>query len=271
MKAVGNGGGITLNVGPKADGQIPPLQQERLLQLGDWLKVNGEAIYGSRAWEKTGEEMEVKLSRIDDNIDFNWVRNTPMKSIKEDHFSVEWTGNISPSETDSYLFDGKADDEMQVFVGRELVFDSNSKETQKSIKLKKGTSYPIKVVFREKDLQASIQLKWSGKNNPSVVIPPTVLSHDGKAGLMGQYSSLKQYMAYTTKDGFLYAIVLEWPDKSVTIPMNKPADGSNIYLLGYDKALPWIYQNEKVVIDTREIGINNIPSDYAWTFKVKLD
>ena len=44
------GGGLTINVGPAADGKIPLLQQERLLDLGQWLEVNGEAIYGSRPY-----------------------------------------------------------------------------------------------------------------------------------------------------------------------------------------------------------------------------
>lgn len=45
---VAAGGGLTINVGPAADGKIPMLQQERLLDLGRWLEVNGEAIYGSQ-------------------------------------------------------------------------------------------------------------------------------------------------------------------------------------------------------------------------------
>jgi alpha-L-fucosidase len=52
---VAAGGGMTLNVGPDADGTIPMLQQERLRDLGDWLRVNGEAIYGSRPYRKMCE------------------------------------------------------------------------------------------------------------------------------------------------------------------------------------------------------------------------
>ncbi len=47
-KICGNGGNFLLDVGPTADGRIPVIMQERLLQIGAWLETNGEAIYGSR-------------------------------------------------------------------------------------------------------------------------------------------------------------------------------------------------------------------------------
>jgi alpha-L-fucosidase len=45
---VGRGGNLLLNVGPTSDGRIPVIMQERLFDIGQWLDVNGEAIYGSR-------------------------------------------------------------------------------------------------------------------------------------------------------------------------------------------------------------------------------
>jgi alpha-L-fucosidase len=44
------GGNIHFDLSPAADGTIPMIQQERLVQLGEWLAVNGEAVYGSQRW-----------------------------------------------------------------------------------------------------------------------------------------------------------------------------------------------------------------------------
>ncbi|NQT86786.1 alpha-L-fucosidase [bacterium] len=47
---VSRGGGLVLSLSPKADGTIPESQRKVLLEVGDWLRVSGEAIYGTRPW-----------------------------------------------------------------------------------------------------------------------------------------------------------------------------------------------------------------------------
>jgi len=52
---VSKNGNLLLNVGPKADGTIPDDQKEILLQIGDWLTINGDAIYDTKYWDVFGE------------------------------------------------------------------------------------------------------------------------------------------------------------------------------------------------------------------------
>jgi len=51
VDVVSKNGNLLINIGPRADGTIPEVMQNVLRQVGAWMRVNGEAIYGSRYWE----------------------------------------------------------------------------------------------------------------------------------------------------------------------------------------------------------------------------
>lgn len=55
VDVVSKNGNLLINVGPRADGSIPELQQQSMAAMGSWLRGNGEAIYGTRPWVRAGD------------------------------------------------------------------------------------------------------------------------------------------------------------------------------------------------------------------------
>ena len=74
VDTVSRGGNLLLNVGPTADGRIPVIMEERLRQLGDWLRINGEAIYGTRSWHTHGEGEAVRYTVSGDTLYVHCLR-----------------------------------------------------------------------------------------------------------------------------------------------------------------------------------------------------
>jgi len=286
VQTVANGGGMILNVGPKADGQIPMIQQERLIQLGDWLKINGNAIYGSKPYVIQEEEKEIHKERIDKNINFNWVRNAPLKGIKEDNFSAEWKGYIVAPENGKYTFEVKADDEAAVFIDNILIINQNNAiqaneaevmgaNTGASkngvISLKKGEVYPIHIKYKEKVQNAQVSLFWSSKKLTKEIVPASSLFLDKEKknkGIKGVYSSMETYLCYTQNNGKIYAISFEWPDTDLVLSIPNPGESSKVKLLGVDRELEWKYENNKMYINTSKIKFRELPSFDAWAFEI---
>lgn len=69
MYKVSCGGNFLIDIGPTKDGMIPPIFQERLLQLGQWLMINGEAIYGSSIWPIAQNDS------VTDGVWYTWKSN----------------------------------------------------------------------------------------------------------------------------------------------------------------------------------------------------
>ncbi len=69
---VSKNGNLLLDIGPKADGMIPDIQVSRLRELGNWLRINGEAIYETRPWVqsegKTRDGVDIRFTQKGDSV-----------------------------------------------------------------------------------------------------------------------------------------------------------------------------------------------------------
>ena len=64
VRTVSNGGNLLLDVGPNADGTIPGIQEQRLLEMGAWLQVNGEAIYATHMYRQQQEGADIDNTTV---------------------------------------------------------------------------------------------------------------------------------------------------------------------------------------------------------------
>lgn len=100
IDGVAKGGNLLLNVGPRADGSIPEPQLARLRFFGEWLKLNGEAVYGTRpgggpgetASAITSEGLPVRITRGDGKVNLIVLGRPQGQRLVIRDFSVATAG-----------------------------------------------------------------------------------------------------------------------------------------------------------------------------------
>lgn len=68
---VSRGGNLLLDIGPDGDGTIPVVMEQRLMEIGDWLRVNGDAIYGTRPWKETRQWGAGEVPKVEYNKEYS--------------------------------------------------------------------------------------------------------------------------------------------------------------------------------------------------------
>jgi len=94
---VSRGGNFLLDIGPDAHGKIPPIMQERLLQIGDWMNINSESIYNTVRWKTSSQWSEgnqsYKPSKKEDPVLKITVDPDPGYAVKEVFYTYNPTTN----------------------------------------------------------------------------------------------------------------------------------------------------------------------------------
>jgi alpha-L-fucosidase len=110
IEIVSKGGNLALDIGPTADGRIPVIMQERLLDIGAWLAINGEAIYGTRKWLRPNKEGDTSFQVSNEDFKFDGteikpaITNTICFTQKDNQIfviCVGWPGTTIEFEPDS--------------------------------------------------------------------------------------------------------------------------------------------------------------------------
>ena len=93
---VAYGGNLLLNVGPTSDGRIIPVMEERLLGMGEWLQVNGEAIYSTKPWRNQTEN----VTRGSYDILVNWsnIGTTDMPEPGQTTNTIKYLGKFESAQ-----------------------------------------------------------------------------------------------------------------------------------------------------------------------------
>lgn len=141
----------------------------------------------------------LKLVRVDPVVDFSWGAGaSPDPSIAGDDYSVRWTGSITPTTTDTYLFCPYSNDGVRVFVnGMEVAQDLGNHAGRypvmgnlTPIMLTANQAYDIRVEWDQGAATAEIRLRWAnGANatcNGATLVPSSVLKPPA-AGLIGYW------------------------------------------------------------------------------------
>jgi alpha-L-fucosidase len=134
------GGNLLLNISPKGDGSIPEDQQASLGELGAWLKENGEAIYGSRAWITPGEGPAVPAvpngdwkGRSTAILDWPHVKSEPQPTYTDADFRFTTKGGSLYAI--GYVYPAKGEARLKTF--------ASSKAKIERVTLVGGQSQPV--------------------------------------------------------------------------------------------------------------------------------
>jgi glucose/arabinose dehydrogenase len=155
---------------------------------------------------------DLKFTRTDPTLDFNWGRGAPASSMAADTFSVRWTGQVEARYSETYTFETTTDDGVRVWVnGQQIInrfVDQSATAVTGQIALQAGQKYDIRVEYYENGGDAVSRLAWSSASQTRQIIPTSQL-YNTPAPQPGAGTLALQQNLYTVSEraGFVDVIV----------------------------------------------------------------
>jgi hypothetical protein len=157
-------------------------------------EVGDQTVYKGDVWEfktfkadgltariyNNADLSDLKVTRIDSQVNFDWGSGSPDASVDVDTFSVSWEGGFMVPQEGEYTFYTNSDDGIRLYVNDILIIDKwiDQGVTEHSgwIYLRPGTACPIRLEYYDNGGSALVSLLWSGPGITKQVVPTAYLA-----------------------------------------------------------------------------------------------
>ncbi|MBV8880790.1 MAG: hypothetical protein JO332_12540, partial [Planctomycetaceae bacterium] len=141
----------------------------------DVVVSNGAGSGLSGAYYDNIDLTNLKLTRTDPTVDFDFGSGSPDPSIGADSFSVRWTGQVQAAASETYTFYTTTDDGVRLWINNVLIIDhwvdQGPTEWSGTIALQAGQRYDLRMEYYENGGGATARLSWSSPSTPKQIIP----------------------------------------------------------------------------------------------------
>ncbi|MGI8835346.1 MAG: PA14 domain-containing protein [Pyrinomonadaceae bacterium] len=131
---------------------------------------------------------DLKVTRTDASVNFDWGGGTPDPSVGIDTFTVRWQGKVEPQYAQTYTFYTETDDGVRLWVNGQLLIDKwidqGPTEWSGQISLTAGQRYDLVMEFYENGGGAMARLSWSSASQAKQIIPQSRLYLPGSSSQM---------------------------------------------------------------------------------------
>lgn len=187
------------------------------------------------------------FTRVDPNVDVNWINLSPGAGLGTTNYSVRWTGVVKTGAAGTYVFSTISDDGVRLWVNGQLLINKWVTQSNNlwsgSIVLEAGKFYDLRLEYFQDSGAAGVHLSWTEPSQTSRIIPPDQL--------------------------FRIELPAEWPGLTLA-DISGPAPGPEITTLQLEGTHPEIVLDSWLVISTPEdqelYGVTSVAEDSRSSF-----